>query len=87
MISNKKTSVFITHFSLKVQSGKKLFCLLDQHITPGRLQYTRYRVQGWCAPLCRCTLSEVGERSTFHALIRKLGKNATAKADTLKEEY
>lgn len=66
VISNKKTSIFITHFSLKVQSGKKLFCLLDQHTTPGRLQYTKYRVQGRCTPLCRCALSGVGERSAFH---------------------
>lgn len=44
MISNKKTSIFITHFSLKVQSGKNLFCLLDQHITPAGLQYTEHGV-------------------------------------------
>lgn len=44
MISNMKRSIFITHFSLKVQSGKKLFCLLEQHTTFGRLQDTQCRV-------------------------------------------
>lgn len=58
------SSSLICHWKYKVEKSCS-----DYWTIMLRLGDSIYRVQGGCTPLCRCSLSGVGKRRTFHGII------------------